>query len=133
MRAEDVIPIRSGGTVRVKGNRSTAYTESGTVAADFWTRRITDRVILIGKQVGDSILGRINDEDTREATERTINNEMRELARDRLLRPNTSDETNWTVDVYEDPTNDDEVKIDIAFSPYGIVKRVDETVTVNTN
>jgi hypothetical protein len=33
----------------------------------------------------------------------------------------------------EDSTNDDEVNIDISFSPYGIVKRVDETITVDTN
>ena len=133
MRAEDIIPVRSGGTLRVQGNRSTAYSEADTVAADFWTRRITDRVILIGKRVGDEIIGRINDEDTRSQAQRIISAEMRGLVQDRLIRSNTDSETNWNVDVYEDSTNDDEVKIDIAFSPYGIVKRVDETITVNTN
>lgn len=132
LRAEDIIPVRSGGAVRVQGNRSTAYTESGTVAADFWTRRIADRVILIGKQVGDQIIGRINDDETRARAERLINAEMRELVQDRLIRSN-EDDTNWNVDVYEDSTNPDEVNIDITFTPYGIVKRVDETITVNTN
>lgn len=133
LRDEDIIPVRSGGNTRVKGNRSTAFSVSDTVAADFWTRRITDRVILIGKQIGDAILGRINDEQTRNEAERLIRREMRQLETQRLIRPNTAEETNWTVTAYEDPTNDDEVNIDIAFSPYGIVKNVDETITVNTN
>lgn len=133
MRAEDVIPIRSGGSIRVKGNRSTAYSSSNTIAAEFWSRRIADRVILIGKQIGDEIIGRINDEQSRNAAEREISAQLRKLAGQRLIRQNSSDETNWTVDVYEDETNSDEVNIDITFSPYGIVKRVDETVTVDTS
>jgi len=133
LRDEDIIPIRSGGGIRVQGNRATNYSTNDTVAADFWTRRITDRVILIGKQVGDAIIGRINDEETRSQAERLISAEMRQLVQDRLIRGNTDAETNWIVDVYEDSTNDDEVNIDISFSPYGIVKRVDETITVNTN
>lgn len=131
MRAEDIIPVRSAGTLRVQGNRSTAYGQSSAVAADFWLRRITDRVILIGKQVGDQIIGRINDEDTRGQAERLIQAEMRELVQDRLIRSN-AEEQNWTVDVYESSTNPDQVKIDIAFTPYGIVKEVDETITVDT-
>ena len=133
LRGEDVIPVRSGGNVRVKGNRSTAYSVSGSVAADFWTRRITDRVILIGKQIGDAILGRINDETTRSLAERRIEQEMRALESQRLIQPNSGEEQNWKVTAYVDPTNDDEVNIDIAFSPYGIVKNVDETITVDTN
>jgi hypothetical protein len=133
LRDVDVIPVRSGGSIRVQGNRATNYSTADTVAADFWTRRITDRVILIGKQVGDRIIGRINDEDTRARAERLINAEMRELVQDRLIRSNTDGETNWTVDVYEDSSNDDEVNINIAFTPYGIIKRIDETITVNTN
>jgi hypothetical protein len=133
LRGEDVIPVRSGGAIRVVGNRSTNFSASSTVAADFWTRRITDRVILIGKQVGDEILGRINDETTRSQAERLINAEMQSLVSDRLIRANTDNETNWAVDVYEDSTNNDQVNIDISFSPYGIVKQVDETITVNTN
>lgn len=133
LRAEDIIPVRDGGGIRVQGNRATNYSTSDTVAADFWTRRITDRVILIGKQVGDEIIGRINDEDTRSQAARLIRAEMRDLVQDRLIRANTDNETNWSVEVYEDSSNDNEVNIDIAFSPYGIVKRVDETITVNTN
>jgi len=134
MRDEDIIPIRTGGNVRVKGNRSTAFDPTiNSVAADFWTRRITDRVILIGKQIGDSIIGRINDEETRNSAERRIGQELRQLADRRLIRPNNGEETNWTVTAYQDPTNDDKVNIDIVFSPYGIVKKVDETITVDTN
>jgi hypothetical protein len=133
LRDQDIIPVRSGGGLRVTGNRSTVFTDSQTVAAEFWTRRITDRVILIGKQVGDRIIGRINDEDTRSQAERLIRQQMRQLVQDRLIRANSADEQNFTVDVYEDETDRNQVKIDIAFSPYGIVKRVDETITVDSN
>jgi len=133
MRGEDIIPIRSGGAVRVQGNRATNFSASSTVAADFFTRRITDRVILIGKQVGDEIIGRINDEDTRSQARRLILAELRQLVSDRLIQPNTDDETNLSVDVFEDSTDKDQVNIDISFTPFGIVKRVDETITVDTN
>jgi hypothetical protein len=130
MRAENVIPIRQAGSIRVKDNLSTST--STDWERDFWRRRIADRVILIGKTIGDTIIGRINDEQTRSAAARLIRAEIRELIDDRLLKPNTDDETNWYVDVYEDSANANEVNIDIGFTPYGIVKRVDETITINT-
>jgi len=133
IRGEDIIPIRSGGAIRVQGNRSTAHSSSDSVAADFFTRRITDRVILIGKQVGDNTIGLINDQGTRDDAERLIRAELRTLVSDGLIKPNTENETNIAVDVYEDTTNRNEVNIDISFTPYGIVKRVDETITVDTN
>jgi len=133
MRGEDIIPVRSGGAIRVQGNRSTAYSSAGTVAADFFTRRITDRVILIGKQVGDNTIGLINDEDTRSRAARLIRAELRQLVADGLIKPNSETENNWRVEVYEETTNRNEVNIDISFTPYGIVKRVDETITVDTS
>jgi len=130
MRDENVIPIRQAGSIRVKDNVSTSTATDWE--RDFWRRRIADRVILIGKTIGDTIIGRINDEQTRNAAGRLIRAEIRELVDDRLLKPNTAEETNWFVDVYEDSTNSNEVNIDIGFTPYGIVKRVDETITINT-
>jgi hypothetical protein len=133
MRGQNVIPLREAGLIRVVGNRSAAFGESGAVAPDFFTRRITDRVIIIAKQVGDRIIGRINDQDTRDAAQRLIFAELRELARDGLIRNNAGDTTNFSVEVTEDATNSNEVDIDISFTPFGIVKRVDETITVDTS
>ena len=133
LRGEDIIPVRQGGSIRVQGNRSTAFSESDSVAADFWVRRITDRVILIGKGVGDEIIGRINDEETRTQARRLIENELLQLVDDRLIRANESGEAYWSVEVFEDSTNPNEVNIDISFTPYGIVKRVDETIIVDTS
>lgn len=130
VRDDEVIPVRESGSIRVKDNLSTS-TESDW-ERDFWRRRIADRVILIGKSVGDTIIGRINDEQTRNAAARLIRAEIRELVNDRLLQPNTDEEQNWYVDVYEDSQNVNEVNIDIGFTPYGIVKRVDESITINT-
>ncbi len=130
MRDQNVIPIRQAGSIRVKDNLSTSTDTDWE--RDFWRRRIADRVILIGKTIGDSILGRINDERTRDAAERLIAAELRELVGDRLLKPNSDDENNWFVDVYESSSNPNEVKIDIGFTPYGIVKRIDESIVINT-
>jgi hypothetical protein len=130
MRDERVIPVRQAGSIRVKDNLSTSSETDWE--RDFWRARIRDRVVLIAKLVGDAIIGRINDQQTRDAAARLIRAELRELVADRLLRPNTSEETRWYVDVYEDSTNSNEVNIDIGFTPYGIVKRVDTNVTINT-
>lgn len=130
MRDAQVIPLRQAGAVRVKGNLSTS-TETDW-ERDFWRRRIVDRVILIGKTIGDAIIGRINDEETRAAAERSITVELQSLANDRLIKDNVDDEQNFFVDVYESSTDPDEVKIDIGVTPVGIVKRVDETITINT-
>lgn len=130
MREEEVIPIRQSGTIRVKDNLSTSTATDWE--RDFWRRRIADRVILIGKTIGDTIIGRINDEQTRNSAARLIRAELRELVDDRLLKPNTADAQNWYVDVYESSSNANEVKIDIGFTPYGIVKRVNETITIST-
>ncbi len=137
MRLENVIPIRQAGTVRVKDNKSTSTADDPSKEdpgweRDFWRRRIADRVILISKTIGDTILGRINDQQTRDAAARLIRAELRELVDDRLLRANAGGESNWYVDVYSVSGNSNEVKIDIGFTPYGIVKRIDVSLTINT-
>ena len=130
LRSEDLIPVRSEGSIRVKGNRATNFSESDSVAADFWTRRITDRVILVVKQIGDAILGRINNPTTRGEAEDSITRQLGSLAQQGIIKPN-GDEENFAVQVYESSTNKNQVNIDVQFTPYGIVKNVDTTVTVN--
>lgn len=131
LRDEQVIPVQqppSGGSVVIGDNRSTS-TETDW-ERDYWRRRIVDQVILIAKAIGDSIIGRINDDDTRETVETALQVELRGLADDRLIEQNTSTETNWFVDVYE--IDADTVGIDLGVRPYGIVKRVDTTVQIST-
>jgi len=130
LRDTEVIPVRQSGTVRLKDNLSTS-TETDW-QRDFWRRRIVDRVILLGKIVGDATVGRINDEQTRNAAEATLFGELDALVGERLLEPNTDSETNWYVDVYQDANDADQVNIDIGITPQGIVKRVDESITINT-
>lgn len=130
LRNNNIIPVRQAGSIRVEDNLSTS-TETDW-ERDFFRRRITDRVVLIGKTVGDAIIGRVNNEDTRFAAERLISAEIRGLVDDGVLKPNTADTTNWFVEVYEDSTNSDQVNIDIGITPYGVVKRIDESVTINT-
>jgi hypothetical protein len=130
LRDAEVIPVKqppSGGAITVADNRSTS-TETDW-QRDYWRRRIVDQVILIAKAVGDSVIGRINDERTRNTVESQISVELRGLVSDRLLEPNTDEETNWFVDVYE--IDSDTVGIDIGITPLGIVKRVDTTITIN--
>jgi hypothetical protein len=131
LRDEDLIPVRSGGSVRVKGNRATNFSESQSVAADFFTRRITDRVILIVKQIGDEIIGRINNPETRQQAEDLILSQLGSLAADGVIKSNAGDELNYNVQVFEDSTDNDKVNIDVQFTPFGIVKKIDANVTVN--
>jgi hypothetical protein len=131
LRAEDLIPVRSESSVRVKGNRATNFSESGTVAASFFARRITDRVILVVKQIGDAILGLINNPDTRQDAEDAIDRELGSLAREGLIKDNEGEELNYKVEVFESSTNKNEVDINVSFTPFGIVKQVDASVTVN--
>jgi len=130
LRDARAIPVKQAGSIRVKDNISTS-TETDW-QRDFFRRRIADRVVLIGKTVGDLIVGRINDQQTRDTAQRLIRRELRELSNDGLIRPNAGEEQNFFVDVFESSTNPDEVKIDIGFTPFGIVKRIDETITIDT-
>lgn len=125
-----VIPIRQTGSIRITRNLSTSTATDWE--RDFWRRRIVDRVILLAKQVGDATVGAINDSRTRQTAETTLFAEMSELVNSRLIKPNRDGANNWSVNVYEDSTNADEVNIDVGFTPYGIAKRIDESITVNT-
>lgn len=120
-----VLPIRQppqGGSIKIARNLSTSTEEDWV--RDYWRRRIVDQAILIAKAVGDSIIGRINDQRTRDTVENTIKSELKGLSEDRLIT------TNYFVDVYEVGT--DTVGIDLGITPYGIVKRVDVSITINT-
>lgn len=134
LRDVEVIPIRQppqGGSIVVADNLSTS--QDTTWDRDFFTRRIVDQVILISKSIGDSIIGRINDEETRATAEERIQTELRNLANDRLIESNegtTASSPSWFVDVYEIDRNT--VGIDIGVTPLGIVERVDTTITINT-
>lgn len=130
LRDTQVIPIRQSGSIRVRDNLSTSTDEDWQ--RDFWRRRIVDRVILIAKQVGDQTIGRINDENTRSAAQRTIRTQLENMANDRLIKSNTSEVENWYVEVYQSTTNPDRVSIDIGVTPQGIVKQVDASVTIQT-
>ena len=130
MRLENTIPLRQAASIRIKGNLSTS-TETDW-ERDFWRRRIVDRAILIAQQVGEETIGLINDAETRQATQRTIQVQLQSLANDRLIRDNTGSTQNFFVDVYPDSSNTNEVNIDFGITPYGIVKRVDVSLTINT-
>jgi len=124
LRDSQVVPVRQppqGGSIEVAGNKSTS-TESDWVR-DYFTKRIVDQTILIAKTVGDSVIGRINDQQTRETVETTITSELKGLEEDGLIT------TDYFVDVYEVDTNT--VGIDLGITPEGVVKRVEVSITIN--
>lgn len=124
LRDAYVLPIRQspqGGSITVSGNLSTS--ESTDWNRDYWRRRIVDQAILIAKTVGDSVLGRINDERTRSTVSDTIQSELKGLSDDRLITEN------YFVDVYE--VSSDEIGIDLGITPEGIAKRIDVSITIN--
>jgi hypothetical protein len=131
LRDADVIPVKqpqSGGTVEVMDSISTS--QATDWQRDYFTRRIVDQVILLAKAIGDSILGRINDEQTRQSVRDQIRVELTGLANDRLLKQNTDDEENWFVEVYEVDANT--VGIDIGITPTGVAKRIEVQVAIDT-
>lgn len=134
LRNAGVIPVRNLGSVKLRSNISTSTDTDWK--RDFWRRRIVDQTILIAKQVGEQITGRINNEDTRESAQELIAVEMRGLQRSGLIRPNNEETSDvaeggdtWYVDVYE--VSADEVGIDIGITPLGIVRRVDVSITID--
>lgn len=130
LRDEEVIPLRQNGGVEVADNTSTS--DEDDWERDFWRRRIVDRVVLIAFEVGDTILGRINNDDTRDAAEDLIDEQFQQLADDDLIKPNTDETENHFVEVTENPSDTDQVDIDLGVTPNGVVKRVDTTVTIDT-
>ena len=130
LRDANVIPLKQGAGLRVSDN--TSASDETDWERDFWRRRIVDRVILIAKEVGDSILGRINDPDTRDAAEDLLKTEIEGLVSDRLLQPNDEEDDSWFVEVEPDPIDPDQVNIDIGVTPFGIAKRIDTTITIDT-
>jgi len=130
LRQKGVIPVRDEGSIRVADNTSTSSETSWE--RDFFTRRVVDQVILVAKQVGDSIIGRRNKDDTRTIAEEFVKGELEQFADDGLIQENTDDERNFFVDFYEDPTDTNTVLADIGVSPVGIVKTVEVTIEVET-
>lgn len=128
---EQVIPVREAGSIRLKRSLSTSTAQDWE--RDFFRRRIVDRTILIAQQVGERTVGRINNEDTQRIAEDVIRSELQDLADDGVIRGNTSDEQNFTVEVSENSTDPDQIDIDIGVTPFGVVKRIDAGVTIDTN
>jgi hypothetical protein len=130
LRDSEVIPVRqprSGGSIEVSGNLSTS-TETD-YNRSYFVRRIVDQAILIAKSIGDAVIGRINDQDTRDTVENQINVELRGLAGDGLIEPNTEDELNWDVTVYE--IDNETIGIDMTITPFGIAKDIDVSLTID--
>jgi len=130
MRLVQTMPLRQAASIRVKGNLSTSSDTDWQ--RDFFRRRIVDRAILIAEQVGQETIGLINDEETREAAQRTIQVQLQSLANNRVIKDNAGATQNFFVDVYPDSSNNDQVNIDFGITPPGIVKRVDVSLTIST-
>lgn len=130
LRNAEVIPIQqpqTGGAIVVDDNVSTSTETDWN--RDYFARRVVDQVILITKAVGDSVLGRINDDDTRDVIRNELESQLRGLANDRLIEPREDGNEAWFYEVYE--VDADTVGIDLGVTPEGIAKRIDTTITIN--
>jgi Phage tail sheath protein. len=113
----------------LSANRSTSTATD--FERDFFTRRIIDQAILIVKQVGEAIIGRVNDETTRDLAAEEAQGALEQLVNDGLLEGNTGDETNLAVTATEvDPTT---VGLNARITPVGVAKSVDATIEVDTS
>jgi len=119
------IPLEERGGVRMLRNQSTS--SASGYPRDYFVRRIIDQTVLIAREIGDSIVGRINDEETRDTAENQVRAELENLAASGLIEPN-GDEENFYVDFFEDGASD--VGVELGITPNGIVKRIDTTLTI---
>lgn len=131
MRDAGVIPLRHVSTIKLDDNTSTSTATDWE--RDFWTRRVVDQVVLISRAVGEAIVGRVNNDETRNVAEDEIRTEIIELVKDGLLEPNDTenDDIKWRVEVYQDTNDPTQANVDVGITPEGVVKRVDETLTIN--
>lgn len=118
-----VIPVQNEGDVRLSSNVSTS-TETDW-ERDFHRRRIVDQMILVAKEIGDTVEGELNNEDTQVDARSAILSEIEGFVADGLLEPSSREETNYFVNVSEPGT--DEVALEMGITPEGVVK----TVTVD--
>jgi len=130
LRDQEVIPIRDLDSIEIRDNLSTATATDWE--RDFFRRRIVDRVILIAKQTGEQVVGRINDGDTASLLEGEVRGELEQLVNARVLEPNSDDTVKWYVDVHEDPTDSDKLLLDIGITTEGVVKVVAADIIVQS-
>jgi hypothetical protein len=121
-----VIGVEREGSIRLHANTSTST--DADWERDFHRRRIVDQMVLVVKEVGDTIEGDLNDEDTQTAARAEILDQIESFVSDGLLEPNTEDEQNYYVTISE--PNADEVKIEFGITPEGVVKTVSATIEV---
>lgn len=128
LRDAQVIPVREQGSIAIADNRSTSTATDWE--RDLFRRRIVDLVILTAKAVAENIIGFINNPETRSDAEDAISDELEDIADDGLIQPNRQGETNYFVEVSK--VDADTVGIDLGIAPYGIVKQVEVSLTIDT-
>jgi hypothetical protein len=129
LRQFDVIPIRSEGAVELSASRSTSTETDFT--RDFFTRRVVDQAILIVKQVGDSVIGRRNNESTRTLAAEEAQGALEQLTADDLLESNIDDATNLSVTATE--VDETTIGLTAQITPVGVAKSVEATIEVDTS
>ena len=122
MVEQEVIPVRNVGSYRLRDNLSTSTAEDWQ--RDYWRRRIVDQVILIAKELGERMVGKINSQSNRQSLEEEIVGQLQDLVADGVLQDD------YFVDVYEDGV--DTVAVDFGITPQGVAKRIDTSITINT-
>jgi hypothetical protein len=153
LRGEQVIPVRDdngdgGRGITVEDNLST-YKSADPVSD--WTRdyhriRIADQVLLIAREIGETLRGRrLRRETVIEDTEQQIVDELAGLREAGLLatrQSQTGDSVNNSADGGEsgrDATYDatitrtdvDEVSVTVEFVPVGVAKRIEQSIRVS--
>ena len=117
-----VIPIRNVGSYRLRDNLSTSTAEDWQ--RDYWRRRIVDQTILIAKELGERMVGKINSESNRQSLEEEIVGQLQDMIAEGVLQED------YFVDVYE--ADVDTVAVDFGITPQGVAKRIDTSITINT-
>lgn len=151
LRNAQVIPVQDNAGdgaagVRMEDNISTSTQTDWP--RDFHRRRIVDQVLLVGHAIGEEIRDRRLIDDTLLVAEEEFKAEIENFIEAGLLRGNLDEnaQTTQTEDGQQEQDDQednlyfveatrsgtDAVNISVGITPTGVIKRVDEVITVNT-
>jgi hypothetical protein len=127
LRSSQVMPLKNEGSITVDGTLSTDQSELWEV--DFQTLRVIDRCVLIVREIGQAVRGRLDTAGTGDIAAQEAQAQLEQLADDGLLKANASGETNLYVRE-DESTPQGTVALEMGVTPIQAVETFEATITI---